>query len=368
MSVRGLRIAITTDAVGGVWTYTLDLAAGLRDAGAVPRIIALGPALRDDQRRDLAGLGLEAVETGLPLEWLARDAGEWRDAATVIAGLVRDWSADLAHLHTPALAGAAAFDCPVAAVNHSCVATWWAGVRGGPLPSDLQWRADAVGAGLRRADLAIAPTTAYAAVVRDTYALDRAPLAIHNGRACGPAGATARSDTVFSAGRLWDEGKNIVALARAAPTLPWPVVVAGDVVAPHGGMVALDGVVPLGRLSETGIRDRLAARPIFVSPARFEPFGLTVLEAAQAGCALVLNDIATFRELWDGAARFVDATGPDALASAIRTLTDDRPRRDALGEAARRRAARYSAAASVAATIDAYAAVLPHAQRTLCRA
>ena len=61
----------------------------------------------------------------------------------------------------------------------------------------------------------------------------------------------------------------------------------------------------------------LARQPIFVSTALYEPFGLAVLEAAQAGCALVLSDIPTFRELWDGAARFVPARDDGALACAI---------------------------------------------------
>jgi glycosyltransferase involved in cell wall biosynthesis len=45
-----------------------------------------------------------------------------------------------------------------------------------------------------------------------------------------------------------------------------------------------------------------------------------VLEAAQAGCALVLSDIPSHRELWDGAATFVPAREAGAFASAIRHL------------------------------------------------
>ena len=56
----------------------------------------------------------------------------------------------------------------------------------------------------------------------------------------------------------------------------------------------------------------LPTRPIFVSVSRYEPFGLAVLEAAHAGCALVLSDIPTFRELWQGAASFVIAAGSAA--------------------------------------------------------
>jgi glycosyltransferase involved in cell wall biosynthesis len=58
-------------------------------------------------------------------------------------------------------------------------------------------------------------------------------------------------------------------------------------------------------LSAREVAERLAERPVFVSASRYEPFGLAVLEAARAGCALLLSDIPTFRELWAGAAAFV---------------------------------------------------------------
>jgi glycosyltransferase involved in cell wall biosynthesis len=82
---------------------------------------------------------------------------------------------------------------------------------------------------------------------------------------------------------------------------------------------------------------------IFVSPARYEPFGLTVLEAAQAGCALVLSDIATFREIWNGAALFVGPDDADAMAAVLNRLIADPRLRSRLSAAARKRARRYSA-------------------------
>ncbi len=107
-------------------------------------------------------------------------------------------------------------------------------------------------------------------------------------------------------------------------------------------------------MSGAEVRRHLAGRPIFVAPARFEPFGLGVLEAAQAGCALVLNDIATFRELWDGAALFVDADDPLALEAAIRLLMADKPQRIARGHSARTRSARYTVEAMARGTMQAY--------------
>ncbi len=72
-------------------------------------------------------------------------------------------------------------------------------------------------------------------------------------------------------------------------------------------------------------------------PARYEPFGLAVLEAALSGCALVLGDLESLRERWDGAAVFVPPWDDDALLDAIAALAGDEPRRRGLGVAARER-------------------------------
>src|SRR5207253_6229241 len=114
------------------------------------------------------------------------------------------------------------------------------------------------------------------------------------------------------------------------------------------------GVHPLGELDEAGIGRRLSARPVFVSTALYEPFGLAVLEAAAAGCPLVLSDIPTFRELWDGAALFVAPRDADGFARAIGDLVGDDAARHALGRAARMRATRYTPAATAAAMAALY--------------
>ena len=115
----------------------------------------------------------------------------------------------------------------------------------------------------------------------------------------------------------------------------------------------------------------LARGPIFVSLARYEPFGLAVLEAAQAGCALILSDIATFRELWDGAATFVAPDDPAQAVAALERLAADAEARAASGEAARARAARYSAEGmtdGVLATFHDVLAARRAPARTLARA
>jgi len=72
---------------------------------------------------------------------------------------------------------------------------------------------------------------------------------------------------------------------------------------------------------------------IYALPARYEPFGLSILEAALCGCALVVGDIATLREVWGEAALFVPPDDAEALEQAINGLIEDGARR---GEMARR--------------------------------
>jgi glycosyltransferase involved in cell wall biosynthesis len=110
----------------------------------------------------------------------------------------------------------------------------------------------------------------------------------------------------------------------------------------------------LGQLSAQEIGAWLARARIYASSALYEPFGLGVLEAAQAGCALVLSDIPTFHELWDGAAVFVDPNSPQAYAEAFDALAGDPPRALRLGELARARAARFTVEAMSAKVLDIY--------------
>jgi glycosyltransferase involved in cell wall biosynthesis len=96
---------------------------------------------------------------------------------------------------------------------------------------------------------------------------------------------------------------------------------------------------PLSRHELAALRERAS---VFVAPARYEPFGLGVLEAARAGCALVLADIPSLRELWSGAATFVDALDSEALGAALAQLLSDDEERAHLGRAAQMRARRYT--------------------------
>lgn len=344
------RVLLTTDAVGGVWRYVLELAEGLAARGIEPVIAVLGPSPSPTQRAHASRIA-ELIDTGLPLDWTAEDEGALAEAADRLADLAGETAADLAHLHAPAFAGWSRWPLPIVAVAHSCVATWWDTVRGTALPADLAWRANATARGLHNADTVIAPTAAFSQALRTAYPLERAIAVVHNGRRAPEMVRSPRERAVLAVGRLWDEGKNVAALDRAAPHLGAPVYAAGPIAGPNGAVARFDHIRLLGELDESSLWRRYAGTAILAAPALYEPFGLSVLEAAQAGMALVLGDIPSLRELWDGAAAFVDPGDDEALAHALRGLLDDTDAIERAGALARERARRYTVDAMVAGTI-----------------
>jgi glycogen(starch) synthase len=348
------HVLMTADAVGGVWTYTMDLAAGLARAGVRTTLMVMGPSPSDDQNAQAAAVpGLELVDTRLPLDWLATERAEILEVGAVLRGLARGAGVDLIHLNSPALAAGGRFSAPVVGVSHSCVATWWSAVKDEPMPADFQWRSQAHWHGMLACDVLVAPTRAFAEATARTYEAPR-PFVVPNGRASTVLAAAPRERMVFTSGRLWDEGKNIAVLDEAAARLDAPLNAAGSLRGPDGGLATLRHARSLGRLPASEVEGWLARAPVFASAALYEPFGLAVLEAAQAGCALVLSDIATFRELWDDAAVFVPPDQPAAFAAACNALLDDPAQAESLGRAARARAARYNIDALVRGMLDVY--------------
>jgi len=349
------HLLLTTDAVGGVWQYSTGLASALQPFGYQVTLAAMGPPLSEAQRAAAAAIpNLRLVETGLELDWLAAGPDAIMKAEACLAGMAADLRADLVQLHTPALASAGRFACPVIAMLHSCVASWWSAVRGGPMPEDFVWRTALVRQGLQRATLGIAPSTAFAQEARRIYGI---PLrAVHNGRSL-PVRQRAMQDIVFTAGRLWDEGKNLRTLDEAADRIAVPFKAAGSLVSPDGAALSFKALQPLGMLDGAVLAEHLGSRPVFASAALYEPFGLAVLEAAQAGCALILSNIPTFRELWDGAAIFIDARDAGGFAHAIEDVLHDGSARLKAGQAAQERARRYTPATMASRMAAHYAAV-----------
>ncbi len=97
--------------------------------------------------------------------------------------------------------------------------------------------------------------------------------------------------------------------------------------------VKADSIELLDALSHEDFLAHLQGAGIFLHPAYYEPFGLSVLEAANSHCCLVLADIPSLRELWDGAAVFVDPSDCDKWVVEVNRLCRDPGLRERYGDA-----------------------------------
>ena len=318
--------------------------------------------MREWHRHDAGVRGIEVVENACRLEWMQ---GCWDDVDSSgrwLASLAERCDAEVVHLNGYSHA-ALPWTVPVVVVAHSCVRTWWRGVHGGDAPMEWDTYTRRVAAGLASADLVVAPTAALLEDVKAEYGVARSAIVIPNGSSSISeralrGGADVKEDVVLSAGRLWDDAKNVTALCAAASSVHWPVYLAGDVIGPNGSCAYPGAAHCLGPLAPEAMAEWYRRASIYALPARYEPFGLSIVEAAAAGCALVLGDIRTLRENWSGAALFVPPDNRRAIANAINELIEDDSGRKALAERARIRAGQFTVDAMADRYLAAYNGLL----------
>jgi glycogen(starch) synthase len=305
------KVLMTADTVGGVWTYAIELAQGLAERGVEVALATMGAPLNDFQREKAGRIPrLKLFESTFKLEWME---DPWRDvekAGDWLLGLEERVRPDVIHLNGFAH-GSLPWSAPRVMVGHSCVLSWWRAVKGEVAPAEWDRYAREVKAGLMESDLVIAPSEAMLATLNENYGRLPNTRVILNGR----DSRAPKEPIVFAAGRLWDEAKNLEALDRVAPSLPWDIFVAGENIHPDGGEIRPHHTRLLGHLSQRALSAWLGRASIYCLPARYEPFGLSVLEAALSGCALVLGDIPSLREIWRHRAVFVAPDDPDRRSS-----------------------------------------------------
>jgi glycogen synthase len=348
------RILMTVDPIGGVWTYALELARALEPYGIEIALASMGAHLtREQYQQVLARKNVRLFESTYRLEWMGAPWDDVDRAGDWLLKISEDFHPDLIHLNGYSHA-ALEWDVPVLSVAHSCVLSWWRAVKNDEAPSRYDQYRARVAAGLAAADLVVAPSAAMADVLALEYDAQRRCIVIPNGRDPRPFLSAEKASVVFSCGRIWDEAKNLRLLDEIAPHVPWPIAMAGDCQHPGGSTVALQNVRCLGKLEAHEVERQLARAAIFALPARYEPFGLSALEAGLSGCALVLGDIPSLRETWDGAAIFVPPDDATALANALNSLIGDKRRREYFGESALARALEFSPQRMATKYIDAY--------------
>lgn len=353
-----MRILMTTSAADGVWGYTAELARELDRLGHQVVLASLGGTLSDAQRGEIGDLERVTLhESDYPLD--ADDDETLASAAEWLEALQRATRCDIVHCNDYGPLQRE-WSVPTLLVAHGCRYAKWRVAH--PKDAGTQWQRyrERVAAALRNARHVVAPTNAVLRELEESYAdagLHARASVIYKGvdSVRWTVGQERERLFVLGVGPLADEGKNLQCLAAAAETLPCPVLIAAAG-RPERGRAPR--AILLKRLSRSRLAVYYRRARVLAHPARYEPFGLTVLEAALSGCALVLGDIATLRELWGPAAVFVEPTDREALHDAIVTLLRRPDELAEFGRRARRHALRYSARAMALSYVRRYESLL----------
>lgn len=324
-----MRVLMTSDTVGGVWTYTQELVTGLVQAGHHVTLVSFGKLPMPHQTAWMRTLpGLDYRPTEYRLEWMEVAARDIEESRRYLQLLVEEVQPELLHLSQYCY-GDIDVSLPKIVVAHSDVVSWWVAVHGKE-PDDTPWMRqyrETVTRGLAGADVVVAPSRWMLDAVRKHYLEPARATVVYNGRTPELfTPAAAKENFVLSVGRVWDEGKHMRILWERE--LPIPVVIVGAEREPGREAAQKPAKLPgnvrlLGPKSQTEIGDLFAKAAIYVATSRYEPFGLSPLEAALSRCALVMNDNPVFRELWNDSARFFRRDDGEDLARVIEQVRRD---------------------------------------------
>ena len=363
-----MRLLITTDTVGGVWTYTTKLTRALLQNGAAVALVTIGRRPTSTQQSWLDETSAEWRTrfrwdvSEAALEWMNNNDGAYCEVAPLLLQVAREFQPDLLHSNQFCF-GALPLSMPRLVVAHSDVLSWAASCRGKALESSawLDRYICLVSTGLRDASAVVAPTRWMLDALHSHFDFNCEAQVISNGRTLeAKAHQPERKLQAVTAGRLWDEAKNLRVLHNLQA--PFPILLVGDTEYESQTAAALPAYVDLvGHLAEDELLELFQESAIYLCTSVYEPFGLAPLEAALCGCAVVAKDIPSLREVWgDGAVYFQNTASLQAI---LIGLARD-PRQLA---AARHRswlvAQRYSAANTVSSYLKLYEAMLTKFER-----
>lgn len=343
-----MRLLMTTDTIGGVWTFTSDLGEELLSRGHAVALISFGRLPSDDQsdwvavQRSAYPGSFEFTASKAPLEWSQENSGSMTEGEPALTGLCARFQPDIL-LSSQFCFGAVDINVPRVVVAHSDVLSWARACKLSalaPTPWLTQYKR-LVGDGLRDADAITAPTKSALDDLLMNFEQPQQGTVIPNGRRIAPSHhPSTRKQQAVSAGRLWDEAKGLDLLRTCE--LPLPIFVAGETQFDDGAELPEmpKNVHLLGPLAPDKLHDLFRESAIYLCTSRYEPFGLAPLEAALCGCAIVARDLPSLHEVWGEAALyFHDASG---LIEQVSRLTKDESLCAVMRERAHHRAESYT--------------------------
>ena len=344
-----MHVLVTADSITSSWIYARELVTGLVTRGVRVTLVSFGEIPLPDQTSWMDHLhGLDYRPTAFRLEWMHEAEEDLPESSDFLMRLVKELRPDVLHLNQFCY-GNLPVSVPRVVMAQGDLVTWTQAVHDRPpqTPRSPAWYRRTLLNGIACADAVVAPSNWMLERVSDAYTQPRRAEVIYPGR--NPIffnPYVSKDDSVLSVGRLLDAGKQVflltqhtqpfsVCIVGAEQTVPVPrIPIRADVkVSTDQSCVAIRGPQ-----TEAQLRALYSRAAVYAATARYEPLGIASLDAAFSRCAIVANDIPSFREVWGDAALYFRTNDASSLAATLRQFDADRGLRQAYADRAYTRA------------------------------
>lgn len=346
-----MHVLVTGDTLSGSWTYTRELVTGLVTRGVRVTLVSFGEIPLPEQTAWMDHLhGLDYHPTAFRLEWMQESETDLPESRAFLLALIRELRPDVLHFNQFCY-GDLPVCVPRVVMAHGDLITWREAMQekdheSRPACPTKLYR-NVVVRGIAGADAVVAPSAWMLHRIRHCYGRPQRGEVIYPGR--NPIFFNPyvnKDDCVLAVGRLVDAGKQLFLLTQHAHGVPICIVGAEQTVPMPRIPIRADvklaieqsSVAIRGPQTEAQLRALYSRASIYAATARYEPLGMPALEAAFSRCAIIANDIPSFREIWGDAALYFRTNDAASLADRIRRLGEDRAMRRAYAELAYARA------------------------------
>ncbi len=345
-----MRILMTTDTVGGVWTFTSELTEQLLQRGHAVHLVSFGrkpsaeqAATQESLRARYADL-FGFTNSAIALEWMQENASVQAEGAALLIDVVQSAAKPDLIVSNQFCYGHLNTSIPRVVVAHSDVLSWARACKPSALEPNpwLNRYTSMVQTGLLDAAAVITPTAWMGKALTTSFFMPRNFFVIPNGVSveAPPATTGERKLQAITAGRLWDEAKGFDTLRDLQS--PMPLLIAGDnTLRPEYPTEAWpEHLTNLGPLRRADLHQHFRQSAIYLCTSHYEPFGLAPLEAALCGCAIVARDLPSLREVWaDNVVYFTDGA---SLSLTLNKLANDPILLNAVQERSQQRAQHFT--------------------------
>ncbi|WIM68957.1 glycosyltransferase family 4 protein [Corynebacterium breve] len=350
----GIVCPYSFDEPGGVQAHVLDLAGVLRAQGHY--VAVLGPASPQAELPDFVTRGGAAIP--IPYNGSVARLSIGPQVTRLAREFIKQGQFDVLHIHEPNSPSYSMAALRVA--EGAIVATYHASAVSSRLlqlvKPVLRPNLEKIGGGIAVSEMARR---------WQVEQLGGDPVLIPNGVDTRKFAAARQSPTegpteIVFLGRIDEPRKGLDVLLRALPQVDRDLKIT---VIGGGHPRSIEGVDFVGRVSEAEKVEILGRADIYVAPnTGGESFGIVLVEAMAAGCAVVASDLEAFAAVCDigseSPAGLLFPVGDDeVLASHIRLLIDDDQRRNELISAGIERAKQYDWQTVAAQVLNVYETV-----------